>query len=314
MYDVVVTNMPSDGMLDFGERPFSIAETHAYRVGSEPLLSASSEALGWRSLLVIDRRIDAGATGRASPIKDHLITFQQKGTTRLEYQLGDVRGSKLIFPGQISIVPGGYDMTGSSDTESDVISVYLRASIVEQVFAQSCVADHALLLPQVAIMDPVLSGLVYGCADARSWQNTRSQAYIDHFAWAMAAHLSENYSNCSVSQSRNEDKPLSIKTLRMVDQYIRAHIAHDIGVTDIAQAVGYNPAYFSQIFKRTLGIPPYRYLLNHRVQAVRDSLHTKARLADIAVATGFCNQEHMTRAFRQFFGTSPSHYRREMRG
>ena len=305
--------MRSDPLPHVEERPFTLGETHEYRGGERSLL-ATSEALGWRSLLVLDCHIDAGVSGSTLPIKDHLIVSQVSGTTRLQYRLGDMRGSKIVLPGQTSIVPGGYDMHASSDTESDVISVYMRSSIVDEVFEQSCMEDRAQLIPQVAIMDPVLSGLVYGCASARNWQHTRSQAYIDNFAWALAAHISENYSNCSDMQSSNDDRRLSVNILRAVDDYIRAHIAHDISVTDIAQAAGYNPAYFSQIFKRTLGIPPYKYLLNRRVEAVRESLHTKARLADIAVATGFCNQEHMTRMFRKFHGISPSHYRRELRG
>ncbi|HKT72667.1 MAG TPA: AraC family transcriptional regulator [Steroidobacteraceae bacterium] len=267
--------------------------------------------MGWRSLLVLDWHIDAGASGSMLPIDDHMIVLQLNGTTKLKYRLGGMRGSKTVFPGQISIVPGGHDINGSSDTDSHVITVYLRSSVVAQILAQGCMEHQASLVPHVAIIDPVLSGLICGCARARNWQPTKSQAYIDHFALALAAHLSENYSSCPFVPSGNDDRPLSTHILRLIDDYIRTHIAHDIGVTDIARAAGYNSAYFSRIFKRTLGIPPYRYLLNRRVEAVRDSLHTKARLADIAIATGFCNQEHMTRTFRQFHGISPSDYRRE---
>ena len=303
--------MGPDRPLHIKEGAFALAETHEYR-GDQRALLSTSEALGWESLMVLDCRIDAGASGSMPPIKDHLIVFQVSGTTKLQYRLGNVRGSKTVFPGQTSIVPGGYDMNGSSDTESNVISLYIRSSIVDQVFEHSCMEDGAQLVPQVAVMDPVLSGLVHGCAGARHWRHMQSRAYIENFALALAAHLSENYSNCSDVKGRNDDKPLPVHILRVVDEYIRAHIAHDISVTDIALAVGYNPAYFSQIFKRTLGVPPYKYLLNQRVQAVRDSLHTKARLADIAVATGFCNQEHMTRTFQKFHGISPSRYRREL--
>lgn len=304
--------MRSDPSPHVEERPFTLDETHHYR-GVERSLLATSEALGWRSLLVLDCHIDGGVSGSTLPIKDHLIVFQVSGTTRLQYRLGDMRGSKVVFAGQSSIVPGGYDMHSSIETESDVINVYVRSSIVDEVFEHSCMEHRAQLLPQVACIDPVLSGLIYGCARARNWQHTRSQAYIDNFAWALAAHITENYSTCSGTRSSKDDRALPTNVLRTVDDYIRAHIAHDISVTDIAHAVGYNAAYFSQIFKRTLGIPPYKYLLNRRVEAVRESLHTKARLADIAVATGFCNQEHMTRMFRKFHGISPSHYRRELR-
>lgn len=313
MYDICMNCISTVPLAPIEERPFSGAETHKFPEPCRSLL-ASSEPLGWQSLLVLDCRINADASATLPGVTDHLILFQLDGTAKLKYRLGDLRGSKTVFPGQITIVPGGFDIVGSTETSSTVIGVYIRASIVAQVFAQSCIEDRAFLLPQVAIIDPVISGLIYGCAGARSWPCAKSQAYVDHFAWALAAHLSEKYSSCSGAQAANNDRPLSASTLRIVDEYIRAHIAHDIGVTDIARAAGYNPTYFSRIFTRTLGIPPYRYLLNQRVQAVREALPTKARLADIAVATGFCNQEHMTRAFRQFHGTSPSHYRRELRG
>ena len=307
--------MSSDPLLHYDEPPFSIAQTHLYLGEPAGSLLASSETLGWRDLLVLDCHIDAyEASNSMLPVNDHMIVLQQNGTTRLKYRLGNIRGSKTIFPGQIAIVPGGYDIEGSSDAESNLIGVYIRASIVKQIFEQNHNADQAMLLPHVAIMDPVLSGLIYGCAGARNWQHTASQAYIDHFAWALAAHLTENYSTYSTVVSSDNDKPLSNYVLKIVDEYIRAHIAHDIGVTDIARAAGYNPAYFSRIFKRTLGVSPYKYLLTRRVQAVRDSLHTGATLADIAVAAGFCNQEHMTRIFRQFHGISPSLYRRDLRG
>lgn len=295
-------------------RPFSLAETHEYGELDHTLL-ASSEPLGWRSLLVLDSHVEARAAhARVPSVKDHMISFQLSGTTTLHYRLGDVRGSKTVYPGQASFVPGGYDMCGSNEAASDVMNVYIRASLVDQVFEQRGAEERGELIPQVGIIDPIMSGLIYGCAAARSWQRTNSQAYIDHFAWALAAHISENYSSCTGRQRNNNDGPLPPNVIRIVDDYIRSHIAYDIGVSDIAQAAGYNAAYFTIIFKRTLGMPPYKYLLNRRIQAVREALHTKAGLADIAVATGFCNQEHMTRMFRKFHGISPSAYRRQSRG
>ena len=307
---MLMNHFPAD-RLHLEEPPFSMAETHGYGSGSD--LCASSEALGWRSLLVVERHVHAGAAAATPSVKDHLIVLQLDGTVQLDLRLGDLRGSKTTFPGQISIVPGGTDTESRCDRDSIICGIYLRASIVTEIFRQMGIEDNAFLVPKFSIMDPVLSGLIYGCVHARNWQHVRSQAYIDHFAWAIAAHLAENYSNRSVTRSGKDDKPVSAHILRTVDQYIRAHLAHDIGVVDIARAAGYSPNYFTKIFKQALGVAPYQYLLHQRVHAVRDSLHTNARLADIAMATGFCNQEHMTRAFRQFYGISPSNYRRELR-
>ena len=109
-------------------------------------------------------------------------------------------------------------------------------------------------------------------------------------------------------------KPINEIRLRALDDYVRAHLSHDIGVTDMARAAGYSPVHFARLFRKAVGVPPYRYLQERRVEAVRNALYSPARLADIAIATGFCNQEHMTRVFREFHGITPGRYRRLQTG
>src|SRR3546814_32967 len=174
--------------------------------------------------------------------------------------------------------------------------------------------DHDLILePQLVMHDQLLAGLVQACAAAMRETEMPAQAYVDHLSWALAAHLVRICCKKQVSQNSISGQ-IPAERLRAIDDYIDAHLAFDIGVRDLAKAAGYSPIYFSRLFRETMGIPPYQYLLEKRVEAVRNALFSSAQLADIALATGFCNQEHMTRAFRKHHKITPGRYRREQAG
>ncbi|HIP78910.1 MAG TPA: AraC family transcriptional regulator, partial [Kiloniellaceae bacterium] len=57
------------------------------------------------------------------------------------------------------------------------------------------------------------------------------------------------------------------------------------------------------------GTTPHAYLTQHRVKKARGYLREGLPLAEAAVASGFADQSHMTRAFVRQFGISPGRYR-----
>jgi AraC-like DNA-binding protein len=62
-------------------------------------------------------------------------------------------------------------------------------------------------------------------------------------------------------------------------------------------------------FTREVGITPHAYLIQHRVLVVRRALAAGAPLAEAALAAGFADQPHMTRAFARQTGLTPGRYR-----
>ena len=104
---------------------------------------------------------------------------------------------------------------------------------------------------------------------------------------------------------------LSERQLRRVEDYIEAHLERDIGVDDLAEAAGLSPVYFARQFKTRTGTAPYRYLLVARIaRAKRMLLADELPICEIALACGFCHQEHLTRAFKANVGLSPAAFRR----
>lgn len=61
-------------------------------------------------------------------------------------------------------------------------------------------------------------------------------------------------------------------------------------------------------FARELGTTPHAYLVQRRVRLVRRLLASGESPTDAALAAGFADQSHMTRAFVRHFGITPARY------
>ncbi|MFJ6566796.1 AraC family transcriptional regulator [Streptomyces sp. NPDC091292] len=66
-------------------------------------------------------------------------------------------------------------------------------------------------------------------------------------------------------------------------------------------------------FRDTMGLPPYAWLAQHRVERARGFLESGLRPAEVAGLVGFADQAHLTRWFRRVLGVTPAAYRRSVR-
>ena len=82
-------------------------------------------------------------------------------------------------------------------------------------------------------------------------------------------------------------------------------------VEDIAAAMFISKYHFIHIFTEIMGVSPYSYLLNMRVNKVKQMLVTTDEgLSAIAERTGFCDGKNMIRAFKKQTGQTPGQVRR----
>jgi AraC-like DNA-binding protein len=93
-----------------------------------------------------------------------------------------------------------------------------------------------------------------------------------------------------------------------------AEPARDLDVPTLAAAVHLSPKHFSRLFKSVVGVPPMTYLQALRVSRARAALAgTDRSVATVAGDHGFADSAHLSRAFRQAYGTTPSEFRARAR-
>lgn len=96
-----------------------------------------------------------------------------------------------------------------------------------------------------------------------------------------------------------------------VKEYIREHFAEDINLEQLAQMVYMNPYYFSTFFKKETGQNFKAYLLQVRMEkALRYLMETDMKTYELARQVGYRDVRTFTDKFKEFYGSSPSKYKK----
>lgn len=99
------------------------------------------------------------------------------------------------------------------------------------------------------------------------------------------------------------------KEVTAVLEKIEADFALRLTLSDYAATTGLSRYQILRQFAKEVGATPHAYLTQHRVKKARGYLREGLPLAEAAVASGFSDQSHMTRAFVRQLGISPGRYR-----
>ena len=102
--------------------------------------------------------------------------------------------------------------------------------------------------------------------------------------------------------------------LATVFQFIETNYDQPIGLTDIAQAVGYSPAYLTDLVKRRTGQSVHVWLVARRMlEAQSLLLKTDLSVNEISRAVGYANECNFFRQFRQLYQITPKAWRSQNR-
>ncbi len=91
---------------------------------------------------------------------------------------------------------------------------------------------------------------------------------------------------------------------------LASQVAHPWSLEELAFDVHISPGHLSRLFRRSLGVPPMRYL--DRLRAERAAallIETELPIAAIGEVVGWSDPNYASRRFRLLFGVSPSGYR-----
>lgn len=108
--------------------------------------------------------------------------------------------------------------------------------------------------------------------------------------------------------------PILDERVREVCAFIHNRYDEPIALKDMAQHVSVSDGHLRLLFRNSLDISPYKYLLQVRIEKAQELLlSTKLSLAEISSEVGFDDYGHFMATFRKFVGVAPSLYRKSRR-
>jgi len=97
-------------------------------------------------------------------------------------------------------------------------------------------------------------------------------------------------------------------------EHLQSDLTASVSLADLAAGVGLSPFHFARAFKKSVGTPPHRYLMQLRIERACALLErTEMSITEIALEVGYESSQSLARAFAAEMGNNPSRWRRERR-
>ena len=167
--------------------------------------------------------------------------------------------------------------------------------------------------PGVSVDDPVVRHLLSSLLPLFDAPEQVNSLFLDHVVLALTVHMAGVYAgmNASAGTPRGGLVPWQERRAR---ELIEANLCGDLSLTRLATECGLSSRHFARAFRQSAGMPPHRWLVRQRVERARELLGKPAlSLAEVASASGFADQSHLTRVFKAVVGVTPAAWRRSTR-
>ena len=199
----------------------------------------------------------------------------------------------------------------SLDIPFDSVRFYISQVAFDEMANEAGIRRvKGLYAPNFGARNLVMFGLAQALAGAMEQPGDGTAIFADCIALAFFTHIVRAYGSVPIGEP-NARGGLAAWQLQRARDYINVNLAHDPSIAQIAHECGLSSGYFARAFKRSTGVPPYKWLTKMRVERAKELLKDpRCELADIAQLCGFVDQSHFTRVFSRSEGYSPGRWRR----
>lgn len=108
----------------------------------------------------------------------------------------------------------------------------------------------------------------------------------------------------------NRSTGATAEVMKQIQKFVSIHYSKDLSAKIMAQALGYDPSYFSKKFKELTQESFVKYLGRIRLQKAKELLRDPyITLVDVSERCGFSDPAYFSNVFKKEFGVSPSNFR-----
>ena len=282
------------------------------RIFARPAILSSHHA-NWTDIYLEYHQQPGQDTGEFSSPFPYISTSLTDSTPAERWLNGQFY-QQLVSSGDTIVIPSEAVHRCQWQKESLFIILSFEPLFLEQVEQELVNVDRIQLTPHVDLQDSFIKGMLLALKDELQEELKTGwigdNLYIEKLKTALAFHLLRKYTSHQ-PLIREYTDGLSRYKLKQALDYMQAHLNENIKIVDIAKMLNMSQFYFSRLFRQSIGVSPYRYIIQQRVKKAQKLLKHRRELsiADIALECGFNHQSHLAKYFRQFTNITPKKYR-----
>ncbi|MCP3923192.1 MAG: AraC family transcriptional regulator [Desulfobacterales bacterium] len=115
----------------------------------------------------------------------------------------------------------------------------------------------------------------------------------------------------SITENIVDNKDSKNLTVEPLKDYIDLNFKEEIRLDDLTEITNENKFKIIREFNKKYRLTPHAYLINKRIEYAKDLLLAGSSVAETAVSSGFFDQSHFIKTFRNFIGVNPIDYKKK---
>ena len=239
----------------------------------------------------------------------HFVCLHLSEPAPLVWRSQGKHGNKTIGPGSIIVLSRGAEDSVSFPKPVKRILLNLESNVLRQAFPDNDSGRDVELIDHWGVQDRQVEHILRALEAELEAGLPGGRLFGESLLCALAVHLQRRY---AVAPPRDAKLGNGLPRARLnrVIEYIEANLDREIALAALAHTAGMSPHYFSELFRQSVHVSPYQYVLRRRIEHAQKLLHEPGvTIFEAAMRSGFSDQSQFTKIFRRVVGVTPTSYR-----
>jgi AraC family transcriptional regulator len=275
----------------------------------ETLPLVTSALLPWQGVRLEQYHLDAMALPAHHHAHHLLLLYQADTPLVVQRHRGSQVHEEVYQTGDLGLFPRGEYGTIAWQVPSDNLYLTVDHYYLEQLARQGLDLTHFALRERLKFADPLLTQLGWQLLAAARGQHALGLLYAESLISALCYHLIEHHA--TYERRLAAGGKLSRDVLARIEAYLEAQTDTPITLHALADLANLSVFHFARLFKQTMGVAPYRYVLSRKIQRAQQLLRAGGTsVTHISDALGFASPASFSASFKRVVGQSPQAFQR----